>query len=73
MEPTETEVKMNRLAVVAQPRKRKAQMKRSDWYMVFTLLVFANAATFDKSYLGLVLMLVAVLIVVLVDGFGVQL
>ena len=61
---------------VEQPAKvnRKAQMKRQDWYTVLTLLVLANAALFDAARgWGLGLMLAAILIVVLVDGFGVKL
>jgi len=58
----------------AKPKARKAQMTRSDWYMVLTLLLLANAALFDeaKSW-GMCLMGAAILIVVLVDGFGIKL
>lgn len=49
-------------------------MKRSDWYMVLILLVFANAALFDgQRTWGTGLTAMAILVVVLVDGFGVKL
>ncbi len=57
----------------AKSRKR-AQMTRQDWYFVLTLLVFANAMMFDGGKIGgMLLMGAAILLVVLVDGFGVQL
>jgi len=55
-------------------RKTKAKMTRHDWYIVLILLMFANAALFDgKRGWGMGLTLAAILIVVLVDGFGVKL
>jgi len=55
------------------PKARKAQMKRQDWYVVLILLMFANAALFDgQRGWGMTLTGVAILIVVLVDGFGVR-
>ena len=56
------------------PRERKTQMVRHDWYTVLILLMFANAALFDgQRGWGMGLTGVALLIVVLVDGFGVEL
>ena len=56
------------------PKARKAQMSRHDWYTVLILLMFANAALFDgQRGWGMGLTGIALLIVVLVDGFGVKL
>ena len=55
-------------------RKTKARMTRHEWYTVLILLMFANAALFDgKRGWGMGLTLVAILFVILVDGFGVKL
>jgi len=49
-------------------------MTRHEWYTVLILLMFANAALFDgKRGWGMGLTLVAILFVILVDGFGVKL
>lgn len=61
-------------STVGKPKARKKQMKRQDWFIVVVLLMLSNAAMFDgKQGWGVGLMLVATLIVILVDGFGVRL
>jgi hypothetical protein len=55
-------------------KARKRPMQRHEWYTVFILLLLANAAMFDGGRVGgMTLMLIAVLIVVFVDGFGFEL
>jgi len=56
------------------PKARKKQMTRQDWYVVVILLMLSNAAMFDgKQGWGTGLMVVATVIVILVDGFGIKL
>jgi hypothetical protein len=55
-------------------KARKKQMSRQDWFIVVILLMLSNAAMFDgKHGWGVGLMIVATLIVILVDGFGIKL
>lgn len=60
--------------VEPKPRKRKAQMKRSDWYAVYMLSIMSVCLIWDgRRTAGLVVLLLSVVILVTVDGFGIEL
>jgi tryptophan-rich sensory protein len=49
-------------------------MKRSDWYAVYILSIMSGCLIWDgRKTAGLLVLLASVVILVLVDGFGIEL
>jgi hypothetical protein len=54
--------------------RKRAHMKRSDWYIVYILSIMSGCLIWDgRKLAGLLVLLASVVILTVVDGFGIEL